>query len=295
MKKMLFVYNPHSGKGTAAKRLGEITEIFTKNDYEVTLLPTQHKFHCCDYIKREGHRFDQITVCGGDGMVNEAFNALCSLEGSRPVLGYIPSGTTNDFAASLTLPTDVLKAAQTAAGNNTLEIDAGKFNEKYFCYVAAFGAFTSVAYDTPQKTKNVFGYAAYVLEGIKCMGSIKPYAIKVTTRDNVIEDEVILGLAANSKSVAGIKMKALDVDLSDGLFEVILIKKPEKATDIGAILTDLRSNNAESEYYYAFQTDKLIVNSEEDVAWTLDGEFGGMTTRAEIANIKRAIKIKVAD
>lgn len=296
MKKMLLIYNPHSGKGNIEKNLVEIINLFAKNDYEITLLPTQRKHHCRDYLKTEAKRFDQVTVCGGDGMVNETFNALMEIdEESRPVVGYIPTGTTNDFAASSMIPVDYFEAAKIAAGECVARIDAGSFNDKYFCYVAAFGAFTSVAYDTPQQIKNIFGYAAYVIEGVKQLSSIKPYKVKFETDKGVFEDEILLGLVANSRSVAGVKVKRFDVDLSDGLFEVILLKKIAKATDVNQIIADLRNNNMESRYYYAFQTGRIKISSDENIAWTLDGEFGGEERDVEIQNKTKAIKIKVAE
>lgn len=293
MKKLVFIYNPNSGKRNMDEYLGDIVKVFSKSDYEVTMIPTKRKNHMKEYIMAEGHRFDVICVAGGDGTVNEAFNALMQIkEDERPEFGYIPMGTTNDFAVSSSIPTDYIKAAKGVIGKGLMAIDVGKFNESYFSYVAAFGAFTSVAYDTPQETKSLLGYAAYLIEGVKSLSSIRPYKMKVEANQKLIEDNFIFGMVSNSHSVGGMKMDRFSVDLSDGLFEVILLKNI-KATEINSVLMDLRNNVRESEHYYIFKTDKVVFNSDEDVAWTLDGEFGGSFTHVEAENMPKAIKIRI--
>lgn len=294
MKKMAYIYNPHAGKGSVQNYLSDIIDVFTKADYEVTVIPTQYKHHCRDYIRHEGERFDLITVSGGDGTVNEAFEGLMSIgKEKRPALGYIPAGTTNDFASSCAIPTDPYEAAKIIAKGNTVQIDAGCFNNKNFAYIAAFGAFTYVAYDTSQQIKNIMGYGAYVLEGIKQFNKNKAYKMTVTTSDGTFEDEFIFGMVANSRSVGGLKLKKLDVDISDGLFEVLLVKKITKPSDIGKIISDLKNKELNGEQFYFFKTDRITFSCCEEVAWTLDGEFGGNYLVSEIANKHKAIRIMV--
>lgn len=294
MSKLAFIYNPQAGRGGAGGHLAEIIEVLSeKND--VTVLPTKRKNHLRDYIGEQGKNFDTVVVAGGDGTVNEAVNALMGIEKEkRPSLGYIPLGTTNDFASSCNLPHDVKKAARVAVGDKERYIDAGKFNESYFSYVAAFGLFTSVAYDTERLWKNIFGYAAYVVEGIKSLASVKPCKIKVETDSGIMEDEFIFGMVANSSSIGGMKLNRLDIDLSDGLFEVLLIKKI-KSVHINMLLGDLLSGKTESEYYYSFKTDRIKFTSNELIAWTLDGEYGGEANEATVENIGKAIKIRIEE
>lgn len=293
MKKLAFIFNPKSGKGKIENHLVDIINVFSKADYEITVVPTKGKNYCSDYIKNEGKRFEVVVVSGGDGTVNEAFNGLMTIEANyRPALGYIPMGTTNDFASSSTIPTDPFQAAKSIAEGYDMRIDAGKFNDRYFSYIAAFGAFTRVSYDTPQQIKNIFGHAAYVVEGIRSLSEIKSARLKLQTAEGTIEDEFIFGMVANSKSVGGFKIKSMDIDLSDGLFEVILIKKVEKATDINTIVSDLMNKKTVSDYYYVFKTDKIRITSDESIAWTLDGEFGGKISEAVIENIPEAIRIR---
>jgi YegS/Rv2252/BmrU family lipid kinase len=293
MKKIAFVYNPNAGKGKIKSYFADIVEVFAKEESEITLFPTKRRNHCCEYIKSEGHRFDKVIVAGGDGTVNEAFNALMSLD-EKPILGYIPMGTTNDFAASCHIPTDPSLAAEVAMNGETICIDAGKFNDKYFSYVAAFGVLTDVAYDTPQENKNLFGRAAYIAEGIKRLANVQSYKMKVECNGETIEDEFIFGMVANSNSVGGIKIKSLQVDLCDGLFEVLLLKKITKPTDLNEIVADLLNKRTDSEHYYVIKTDRVVFSSDESIAWTLDGEYGGETNSAEIKNMPQAIKIAVA-
>ncbi len=295
MKKLAFIYNPKAGKGNIDIYFSDIIKAFSKEDYEVTLLPTKYKNHCREYIINEGKRFDRIVVAGGDGTVNEAFNALMEMKGEKPTLGYIPMGTTNDFAASCNIPQDAIEAAKVAVSGNVTAIDAGKFNEKYFAYVAAFGALTDVAYDTPQEIKNLFGRAAYIVEGVKRLTNVKSYKMKIECNDLVIEDEFIFGMVANSNSVGGMKITSLEVDLCDGLFEVLLLKKIQKPFDINTILADLLQKKTDSEHYYVIKSGEIKFASQDNIAWTLDGEFGGEQTAAVVKNINRAIKIAVTE
>lgn len=294
MKKLALIYNPYAGKGKIKTHLADIIDIFSDNGFEITVIPTKGKGHCRSFIQTDGTRFDKICVAGGDGTVNEAFNALMVLGDKKPHLGYIPAGTTNDFASSCMIPTDPLLAAKVASGDKITEIDAGRFNEEYFSYVAAFGAFTSVAYGTSQQIKNLFGRAAYIVEGIKSLANVKSYKMRVKCNGEEFEDEFIFGMVANSNSVGGLKIKSLQVDLSDGLFEVLLFKKIGKATDVNAIVSDLLAKKTVSEYYYIFKTERLELFCEDAVAWTLDGEFGGEHNSAVIENVPRVIKIAVA-
>ncbi|MBR5535199.1 MAG: diacylglycerol kinase family lipid kinase [Clostridia bacterium] len=294
MKKMAFVYNPRAGKGRIEGCFTDIINAFSKEDYEITLVPTKYKNHCREYIENEGKRFDTICVSGGDGTVNEAFNALMAIGEDKPTLGYIPMGTTNDFASSCNIPFDPYDAARVATGGVEIKIDAGKFNDMYFSYVAAFGILTDVAYDTPQEIKNLFGKAAYVLEGIKRIANVKSYRIKALFNGKEIEEDFIFGMVANSNSVGGVNIKSLQVDLKDGLFEVLLLKKIQKPRDINAVITDLLGRKTDSEYYYMLKTDKITFASDEEIMWTLDGEFGGGHRKAEVENVPGAIKIRVA-
>ncbi len=294
MKKLAFIYNSKAGRGNIGDSLSEIIDVLS-DENDVTVMPTKRKGHLGEYIVAKGNDFDTIVIAGGDGTVNEAFNALMTLEkAERPALGYIPLGTTNDFASSCRLPHDYRKAAKIAVGDKYRSIDAGKFNNKYFAYIAAFGVFTSAAYETDTQWKNMFGYAAYVMEGIKSLATVKPCKMLVEVNGERIEDEFIFGMVANSSSVGGMKLDKLNIDLSDGLFEVILIKKI-KSLPVTGLINDLKNGKTDSKYYYCFKSNNIRITSYDRVPWTLDGEYGGDPNRVIIENFGEAIKIKIEE
>jgi len=293
-KKMLFVYNPVSGKGAVRMHLADIIDIYTTGGYTVTLHPTSGKKDGYSFIKEHSKDYDVISVCGGDGMLNEAVNALmCLDEKERPQLAYLPSGSTNDFAGTVGIPLDLRRAAKMVVEGSPFFCDAGKFNDKNFAYVAAFGAFTSVSYDTAQEFKNVFGHLAYIMEGIRQLPTIRPQQVKVSFDTEVIEDQFLFGMVTNSLQVGGIKNTiGSAVSLNDGLFEVLLVKKPQTASEFQSIITSFLSQSAAStESVIRFKTTKIKFESEEPIAWTLDGEFGGEYKEAEIENLHRGFSV----
>ena len=294
MEKMLFLYNPNSGKGHIKSSLGEITDIFTNGGYDVIVYPSKCKGDIKNTIIKDGKNYDTIVVSGGDGTLNEAIGALMQIEKDlRPKLGYIPSGTTNDFAQSNNIPkNNFKKAAKNIVEGNVSFIDAGKFNDIYFSYVAAFGAFTSVSYATNQQAKNMFGFGAYVVEAIKSLPNIKPHKVKVICDDAEIDDEFIFGGVSSSFYVAGVKLKKeLQVSLSDGLFECLLIKKTANIIDFQITIADMLTNNIKSDKFVIMKGKKIKFIFENEVEWTVDGEYGGKVKEAEITNYNRAIKI----
>lgn len=292
-KKMLFVYNPYSGKGQIGTYLSDVLNVYTSGGYCVTVHPTQRSKDGHDYILEHLSEYDVISVCGGDGMLNEAVGALLEkpIEQRKP-LAYIPAGSTNDFASTVGIPSDLKQAAEMVISGKPFICDGGRFNDASFAYVAAFGAFTSVAYDTAQEFKNIFGHLAYVLEAIKQLPSIKSHRMKITYDGKTIEDEFLFGMITNSMQVAGIKhhMRTA-VSLNDGLFEVLLIKKTFNPVEIQATLTSLLSQDLSSGGFISFKASKITVESEVPVSWTLDGEFGGDCTYAEVENLPRAFAV----
>ena len=203
-KKMLFIYNPMAGKEQIKNKLSEIIQIFCKEGFEVTIFATRGREDATKIIEKKGERYDYIVCSGGDGTMNEVATGLMKLE-KRPICGYIPAGTVNDFASSLKIPRVMKNAASLIADGDVFNCDMGKFNDRYFTYVAGFGAFTEVSYQTPQEWKNALGKAAYFIEALKHIADIKPHHMKIEYDGGVIEDEFILGLISNSVSVAGYK------------------------------------------------------------------------------------------
>ena len=292
MKTLLFIYNPHAGKGGIKTRLAGILSVFAGAGYLVTAYPTQGKADATRVTAALGSDYDRIVCAGGDGTLSEIISGLMELE-QRPVLGYIPTGTTNDFARNLLLPRGMEKQAAAAVCGVPRPCDMGRFNDRPFLYVAAFGAFTDVAYDTPQEFKNVFGHLAYVLEGMGRLGSLKSYPLRVEHDGGVLEGDFLFGMVSNTVSVGGFKgLPTKDIKLDDGLFEVVLVRQPAKAADYQAILRafTLRIPSFEGPVT-AFRSATIRVHCPEVLPWTLDGEYGGAPALAEIENCRHAVTI----
>ena len=292
-KKLLFVYNPKAGREKIRENLAEILDVFADREYELTVVPTRAKNDAKNAIKDRGDAYDLVVVCGGDGTLDEAVTGMIQ-SGIRTPMGYIPGGSTNDFGESLGLSKNMVQAAKTAVDGQDFACDIGAFNEDVFVYIAAFGLFTDVSYETDQAVKNVLGHGAYVLEGIKRLSSIKSYSIKVSYENQEIEDDFIFGMISNSRSVGGFKnITGKDVHLDDGLFEVTLVKMPANPADLSSIMGSLFNRDIDSELTYCFRTDKLVIESKEPIAWTLDGENGGEHARVEIRNLHGGIVVRV--
>lgn len=291
--KLLFVYNPHSGVGKIRSQLSDILDIMVRAGYEVSVHPTQAVGDAAEVTAARAAQYDLVVCCGGDGTLDETVSGLM-LSGCGVPLGYIPAGSTNDFAASLGLPKKMKKAAKIAVDGADFQCDVGCFGEKNFIYIAAFGLFTDVSYQTKQEAKNVLGHAAYILEGAKRIGNHPSYRMRVEYNDGVIEDEFIYGMVTNSLSVGGFKgMTGSDVALDDGLFEVMLIKTPRNAAELNEIIVALTRQRPESDFIYTLKTDELQISAYQSIPWTLDGEYGGEQTQIHLKNLRRALTIRV--
>lgn len=293
MKKLLFVLNPYSGKAQIKNHLLEITDIFTKAGYDTTVYPTQAVNDCFEKVKREAALYDLVVVSGGDGTLNEAVAGMIASYSAAP-LGYIPAGTVNDFSKSLGIPRDMVAAAKNAVEGQRFDCDICQFNGRIFNYVAAFGAFTDVPYETPQGTKNIFGQAAYFFEGMKKLSGLQSYHAKVRYDGVEIEDDFALGMVLNSKSVAGFEVREdnailTDISLDDGMFEGVLVRMPSNLAQFQVIISDFLKGNVEGAGYVTFKTSKVEFEFDEEVKWTLDGEFGGAGKNAEIDILNKAV------
>lgn len=293
-KKMLFIYNPRAGKSQIRSNLLDMIDIFVKAGYEVTAYPTQAQGDGIRAVtERQIGYYDMIACSGGDGTLDEVVTGMMQCEKRLPI-GYVPAGTTNDFAGSLGIPRSMEKAARVIVDGRSFRCDVGGFNENIFVYIAAFGLFTDVSYETRQDMKNVLGHMAYVLEGMRKLSKVKSYALKVTSGDKVIKGDFIFGMITNSLSVGGFKKITGDnVKLDDGVFEVTLIKRPGNPVELNTIMAALLNRNIDTDLMECFTASELQIESAEDIAWTLDGEFGGRHSRVEIQNYKQALEIRV--
>ena len=293
MKKMLFICNPNSGMGLLKPKLSDVLDIFVKGGYEVTVYPTQ-KYH--DAVRKMGEyeeQYDLVACSGGDGTLDEVVTGMMKREDKVPI-GYIPAGTTNDFASSLHISKNMLEAADTVVNGVPFACDVGEFNEDYFVYIAAFGLFTDVSYETKQSMKNVLGHLAYILEGTKRIFNIPSYRIKVTHDGETIEDEFIYGMVTNSRSVGGFKgITGKNVVFDDGKFEVTLFKTPRNPMELNEILGALALRKINPKRMYSFKTNEVHFETEEEIPWTLDGEFGGVHEEVVVKDCQKALEIMV--
>ena len=290
-QKLLFIFNPHSGKGQIKNNLVDIVDIMVKAGYDVTIYTTQARADATRKVMEEAANFERIVCSGGDGTLDEVVTGLIKSDTNTPI-GYIPAGSTNDFANSLGIPKEMVKAAEVAVGKNPFPCDIGDFNSDTFVYVAAFCLFTEVSYKTSQQLKNIFGHVAYIMEGAKHLHDILSYNMQVEYEGHVFQDEFIYGMVTNSVSVGGFKgMTGTDVKLDDGVFEVTLIKKPHNPIELNEILACLTNMIDDSDLIYSFKTNEVKITAREQIAWTLDGEFGGEHEEVIIRNLNKRVTI----
>ena len=293
MRKMLFIYNPNAGTGLIKSKLSDIVDTFAKGGYEITIYPTQKYQDAMEKTMEYQEQYDLVVCSGGDGTLDEVVTGMLSRKDQIPV-GYIPAGTTNDFANSLQIPKDMLEAANIIVNGKPFACDVGGFNDDHFVYIAAFGIFTDVSYETKQSMKNILGYLAYLLEGAKRIFNIPSYRIRVTYDDKVIEDEFIYGMVTNSRSVGGFSgIIGPDVVFDDGEFEVTLIRTPKNAIELNELLGAIVMRQINPERMYSFKSGNVRFESEVEIPWTLDGEFGGEHSDVLIRNQKQALQIMV--
>lgn len=295
-RSMLFLVNPKAGQLELRNNLLEMIDIFTVGGYDVTVHTTQSRGDLTGWITQYGSRYDRIVCAGGDGTLNEAVSGLMRRQ-DRPPLGYIPGGTCNDVASTLGIPRDPVEAAKAVISGHPRSIDIGKFGpDRWFTYVAGFGAFTDVAYETPQQEKRVLGRLAYLLQGAKSLAELKPIPMRMVVDGLCIEDEVLLGLVCSTTSVGGFKAApplTKGVSLDDGLSEVIVAKNITTVQDLHAIGTLLVKREFDPKFFYTFQTDKIRFEFPAAVKWTIDGEFGGAVSAVDIENHNNAVRILV--
>ena len=297
MKKLLYIYNPAAGRRTAKASLSDVVEVFSRQGYEITVHPTQGRGDATRTVLEDGGGFDRVVCCGGDGTLNETVQGLLALPADkRPVLGYIPAGTTNDFSRTLELPRTLPELAEAAGAGTPRPIDVGEAAGRPFTYVAAFGLFTDVSYSTPQANKNLLGHFAYLLEGMGRLASIPSYHMKVSTPEGKeVEGDFIYGMVGNTVSVGGLVNLPRDkVLLDDGRFEVILIRQPKTAKDWQSILTALTTLELSKDGEGAvvgFSAEEVTFTCDAPVAWTVDGEFGGEQQITTVKNLPRALTI----
>lgn len=288
-KQVLIIVNPNAGKGKVQKKIPHIKEDMIKTGYKVDVVYTKKDFSAKDIINEYNKKLDMVICCGGDGTVNDLVNAVMNLE-ERPEISFIPLGTVNDFARTIGLSRQRFFMPRILKDYSEKKSDIGKFNEKYFSYVAAFGAFTPVSYVTSQKLKRVFGKLAYFIVAVKYFFKIRIHKIKLNIDGEEIEKECIYGSISNSKSIGGFRwFRKRDIAVDDGKFEVILINKPKHVINYLNIAFDILFKRYQSKNFFYKQGSKIEITTEKNISWTIDGEYGGRTKNVKISNCKEAV------
>lgn len=290
MKKLLLIFNEKSGRAQVKEKLYSIVDFYRIQGFIVTLLAIEQIGYLPDLLQEE--KFDIIVCAGGDGTLNGVISSCMTVKDRVPI-GYLPMGSTNDFARTLGYTDDFEEALQRSCGSSVRLVDIGKFNDRYFVYVAAFGSLTEVSYSTSQSVKNVLGHFAYLLSGIQKITDIKSYQMEIQANEQLIKGEFCMGFIMNSLSIGGFKNPLSDlVELDDGVFEVFLIKMPHGVIEMQQIIADLLSQNIQGSMFQYFQTKHLKIQSQQ-IKWTLDGEYGGSYSDVEIVNCERAMKMVI--
>ncbi|MEE1169290.1 MAG: YegS/Rv2252/BmrU family lipid kinase [Anaerovoracaceae bacterium] len=297
MKKILFVVNKKTGAGKNSSKVYEAVREFAAAGYATTICPIDIglRMEAADFLREE--QYDKVICMGGDGTLSHTVTSVMELE-DRPVIGYIPAGTTNDFSHNIGLGKDIKRAALTAVYGDRFSFDIGKFNDRYVTYVAVFGAFSDVSYGTNQYFKNVFGHAAYVIKGIAAAPkslSDKSH-MKIETDDETIEGDFVFGAIGNTFTVGGFRLNEMKREnLHDGYFELILIPAPKSKSELPRIAASILRDKVESTYVIFRRIKRARITAEQNTAWTIDGEEGGNITQADFEVAPEAVTVMVPE
>ena len=292
MKKMLFVMNPYAGMRRANRYLVDIINLFNRADYEVTVHMTGGTGDAIQAVQRKAGEMDLVVCCGGDGTLNETVTGILRAGADTPI-GYIPAGSTNDFASSLKLSNQVMQAVRDILEGEPVAYDVGKFGERYFSYVASFGAFTRASYTTPQNIKNALGHTAYVLEGINELSQIRTEHIRMELNGEVVEDDFLFGAISNSTSVGGIlTLDPKQVDMGDGMFEILLVRAPRSLQEISQCIQAVQNQRYNDCAMITFcPANRVRVFADPNMPWTLDGEKDDGREEVLVENLHHAIRL----
>ena len=288
-RKLLFIVNPRAGRSKSRSPLFDAISVFSEAGYLTSLHKTTAPGDASVTAAREGEEYDLIVAAGGDGTLNEVITGLMRLE-KRPPLGYLPQGSTNDFAASLQISGNPVTAARAIVRNVPRMLDIGQWNERYFVYVASFGAFVKSSYSAPQAAKNALGHFAYILEGMKDLNTLRPYRIRLTADGEVLDGEYLFGAVCNSTSIGGLmKLDPERVVLDDGKFEMLLIPNPKTAQDLQNLVLALLDQHYDREGLVFRHVSSIHLETEEDLPWSLDGEYAASSPVVDIENRQQSL------
>lgn len=290
-KKVLVLINPNSGKKNSKESVLDALNVFSAKNYQMEIYLSQKPMDVTRYIEENGERFDVVAVFGGDGTLNEATNGLMKLK-HKPVISYFPTGTMNDFGTNFGLTNDMKQCANIACAGHIESFDVGKINSRYFNYVAGFGAFCNVSYETKQELKKQIGNLAYIIKAIHEIPNLHPYHVKMNLDGKIFEKDLMFGLIINGNRVAGFEMvEQADNTFKDGLFDIILVEHTPNPLELYNYPLGVLHPELNMKYVERYQAKSIIIESQEKLAWTLDGEEGEETLVARVENISQALQI----
>lgn len=292
---ILLILNPRAGRMSGKRNIYSILNYYEKyDDVGVELFETSARGDAAAAVTEKAAGFDRIVCCGGDGTLNETVSGLMSIE-KRPWLGYIPAGSTNDFASSLGIRGGFRKKVKRTVKGDPLPIDIGSFNQRYFTYTASFGAFTRISYSTPQKIKNILGHSAYLIEGLRDLGDLREYTVNVCADKYNLSGKYIFGAVCNSTSLGGVlRLKRDLVSFNDGYFEIVLIRRPKSPSQFGQLVSALAGRDFRNSECIVFAHAKHIkIVPDGEMPWSLDGEYDEGAGENIIENRNKAIEILV--
>ena len=293
MRKLLLIINPVAGRNQAQADLFKMVRVFAEHDCEVTVYPTRGPQDCTRKVLADAGRFDLVVCCGGDGTLNEMVSGMMQREEPVP-MGYIPLGSTNDFAASLHLPSQVEEAALRCVEGTAFHMDVGSLNDRYFNYIAAFGAFTEASSATPQQINNALGHLPYILECAKRLARLQPIHVPITADGETFQQDYLFGAVTNIVSLGGVlRLDPSRVLLDDGMYELLLVKNPQNPAEAQAMLSALMLQNYDGPLVRMLRASDILFESNHEISWTIDGEFGGSFSTTHILNNKNAVTLMV--
>ncbi len=293
MKKLMLIVNPSAGRGGYRYYFGEAMKTLADGGFRTELFFTGGPEDATEFARAYAAEFDAVACIGGDGTLSEVIGGLMKIPNPPPI-GYIPMGTTNDVASTIGLPkNDTIGAARRIVEGTPHPFDVGGFGkDRYFAYIAAFGAFTEVSYATPQDQKRALGHLAYVLQGAQQLGKIEKLPVRVEYDDGVFEGELVYGSMSNSTSVAGIvRLPDEMVSLGDGMSELVLVQDPGTIDAYGEMITAVLTRSFDSKYLKVIQTRHARFIFDRPVAWTRDGEDGGKHRELELCNYHAPVRL----
>ena len=287
-KRLLLIINPAAGVRKANRHLTAMVALFNAHGYICTVFCTAGRGDATRIARENARGFDLVVCVGGDGTLNEVLGGMVEGRAHTPI-GYVPAGSTNDFASSFELSKDILKAAKDIMEGTPRTLDAGSFNGRLFTYVASFGAFTEASYATPQRSKNLLGHLAYVLEGMKDLPNIHPVRLALEAGGRRFEGEYIFGAISNATTIGGVlTLDKQCVAMDDGLFEITLVKMPQSLIDLNRIVLSLQTQQYDEDLIHFCTAERAVVSAPQEMPWTLDGEYAPGSTNIRIDNLHHA-------